>query len=308
MSHDAHHSDPPETSNPLIWTVGLIVAIAGLSFYFALNYDHGHVKGAGHGHIPAPASAGPVEPDHAALIANKGDDVLDAGASLFAKNCASCHGPKGDSNPTGMNPPPRNFAKEAFRNPNGGGPYGLYTVLSKGFNGMPAFPALTPEDRYALVHFVRERLVQPVNPDHYVADDAPDLKAKIPAPGGAGGPTVAPKDVKSPDQVYPLMAGIARANEAEARAFADWIARSVDGSEGVAGEILVDLSRKAGAAYLKHLAAAAHDGDAAAVKALLLAPPMGVHLPQAALMTADDLKLLTAQLRKAKPVASDGGN
>lgn len=308
MSHDAHHSDPPETSNPLIWTIGLVVAITGLSFYFALNYDRGHVKGAGHAAIPAPASAGPVEPDHAALIANMGDDVLDAGASLYAKNCASCHGPKGDTNPTGMNPAPRNFAKDAFANPNGGGPYGLYTVLSKGYNGMPAFPALSPEDRYALVHYVRERLVKPVNADHYLADDAAELKAKIPAAGGGGGPVIAPKDVKSPANIYPLMAGIARSGETEVRALREWIARSVDGSEGLVGEILVELNQRAGTAYLKQLAAAAQGGDADAVKGLLLAPPMGLSLPQAALMTADDLKLLTAQLRKAKPVASDGGN
>ena len=75
------------------------------------------------------------------------------GAALFADNCASCHGAKGEG-PSGafarLDPPPiaftdRDRARERSV-------FGLYQVISQGLEGtaMQSFAALPDEDRWAL--------------------------------------------------------------------------------------------------------------------------------------------------------------
>jgi mono/diheme cytochrome c family protein len=307
MSHDSHQPDAPERTNPVIWTIGLLVSISVLAFWFATNWSHGTTIGREHGMLPPSESAGPAEPNHAELIADRSEDVIDQGAVLFAKNCASCHGPQGNSNVANMNPAPRNFWQDAFNNPNGGGPYGLYTVLSKGFNGMPAFPSLKPEERYAVIHFVQERFVKPNNPDNYHEVDSPEVTAKIPAAGGEGsGPTVKPNLREVPEQSRPLMAAVAESATPVAAANEAWIARACDGAEGRAGRILKSLAHQRVDGYLAALAAAVSSDDRERVQVQLATPALGVALPEGALLTAAEFDHLYAQLRKAKPSASAG--
>jgi hypothetical protein len=160
--------------------------------------------------------------------------VLDEGAVLFGKNCAACHGPNGDSNPTNLSPAPRNLRSDAMKNPKGAGPYGLYTVLTSGYGGsMPAFPALSPEQRYALVHHIRETLITPANKDHYV-DDSDAVKKTIPAPGGGDSAPVVlgeaperfPERIEPKAPVLPLMAGTAAQADALRAELVAWAARA----------------------------------------------------------------------------------
>jgi len=78
---------------------------------------------------------------------------LGRGAALYAKNCASCHGGKGEG-PTGafaqLDPPPIAFAdRERARERS---LFGLYQVISQGLEGtaMQSFASLPEEDRWAL--------------------------------------------------------------------------------------------------------------------------------------------------------------
>lgn len=306
MSHDAHQQESAERSHPILWTLGLMVSAIGLCFYFAINYQKGVVVGRDHGTLPPSAAMGPVEPDHLALIANRSDDVLEKGGIVWAKNCASCHGPEGNANPTRLNPAPRNFWTDAFQNPHGGGAYGLYTVMSKGYNGMPAFPALSPEDRYAVVHYVRERFVKLHNPDNYL-EDTEGIVSTIPAAGGeAAGPTEPPPLRPVPQASYALLAGVAKASDSSAQAVAAWLGRAVDGAEGRTGDLLARIAASEASGYHLALARATVGNDREALKALVVTPPVGVSIRAGAQLTASEFDALFAQLRNAKPPTSAG--
>ena len=75
------------------------------------------------------------------------------GAALYAQNCASCHGPKGDGRgpmAVGLDPPPIDFTEtERARKRS---LFALYQVIDQGLEGtaMPSFAALPAEDRWAL--------------------------------------------------------------------------------------------------------------------------------------------------------------
>jgi high-affinity iron transporter len=78
---------------------------------------------------------------------------LARGAALYAQNCASCHGAKGEG-PAGafakLEPPPIAFAdRERARDRS---LFGLYQVISQGLEGtaMQSFASLPEEDRWAL--------------------------------------------------------------------------------------------------------------------------------------------------------------
>src|SRR5215210_8108954 len=78
---------------------------------------------------------------------------LQRGAKLYAENCASCHGGKGQG-PSGafarLDPPPIAFAdRERARERS---LFGLYQVISQGLEGtaMQSFAALPEDDRWAL--------------------------------------------------------------------------------------------------------------------------------------------------------------
>jgi len=99
-----------------------------------------------------------------ALAAKKGSPKpsaaeLKKGQALFNMNCAACHGEKGDGNgPAGavMNPKPRNFAKDAFKQ--GDHFDEVFKTISTGVPGtaMVAFGHLSEGDRKALAHWVRK--------------------------------------------------------------------------------------------------------------------------------------------------------
>lgn len=290
-------SQARERSHPLLWTLGLLASAGAIAWLFAQWLDIGrrHGRDAPPLALPQPAQAAV---DHHALIADRSEAVLERGQQLYARNCASCHGPEGDRNMTGSNPPPRNLRSEPYRAEWGGGPYGFYLTLTRGWGqGMPGFANLSPADRYAIAHFVRERWQR--GTPLYIADDPPAVAAQIPAPGAAGeGPRTPPHLVEQPADLHPLMAVVAR--EAEARAA--HIAARLAALEAAAGPELRPLLpplRQAPAAWLERLAAAAERGDEAAVQALLAgdgAPPALTLAP--APQRADLARLL---LRLAAP-------
>ena len=85
-------------------------------------------------------------------------EAIARGAELFAQNCVSCHGPKGEGNgPAGQNlsPRPRNLVEGHWKY--GGTRLGLMQVLKNGSpgTGMQSYSYLAMNDRWSLVHFVR---------------------------------------------------------------------------------------------------------------------------------------------------------
>ncbi|MFO0726249.1 MAG: cytochrome c [Myxococcota bacterium] len=92
------------------------------------------------------------------------DEVMEKGRRVFVANCAPCHGDKGDgAGPVGvaLNPRPRDFGKEAFKQ--GNSTEQIFKTISQGVPGtmMVAWPQLSEADRWAAAHFVTTMLPKP---------------------------------------------------------------------------------------------------------------------------------------------------
>jgi len=125
----------------------------------------------------------PVDP---ATVLEPTPALLARGKTLFAQNCAACHGPagRGDGPAAGaLNPKPRHF-DEAAGWKNGATRAGIYKTLQAGVpgSGMVAYDYLPPKDRMALVHFVRS-----LGSFDHGTDDAAALKALSEAFASKGG-------------------------------------------------------------------------------------------------------------------------
>ena len=105
------------------------------------------------------------------------------GAALYADNCASCHGAKGEG-PSGafarLDPPPIAFADRARASERS--PFGLYQVISQGLEGtaMQSFAALPAEDRWALAFHVGSLAYGDVERGRRIWRDDPAFRQLVP--------------------------------------------------------------------------------------------------------------------------------
>lgn len=113
------------------------------------------------------------------VISAASAELVEKGKTLFQTSCASCHGETGQGNGPGgvaLNPPPRNFTStEGWKN----SPLlsGIYKTLEEGIvgSGMISYNFLTPGDRFALAHYIRETFVK------NAPKDTPDQLAMLDA-------------------------------------------------------------------------------------------------------------------------------
>jgi cytochrome c5 len=102
--------------------------------------------------------------DHAALIQKWDAQSLARGEKLYAAVCITCHGTPEQQ---GTLPTSRAFWKEPFKN--GSDPFSLYKTIGQGLNQMPPQLWMTPEQRYDVVHYLREAFLKKHNPKEYFA-------------------------------------------------------------------------------------------------------------------------------------------
>jgi mono/diheme cytochrome c family protein len=98
-------------------------------------------------------------PAGAAGAPQKTPELLERGRASFERNCSACHGDKGAGDgiaAAALNPRPRNFATERFKN--GSRPAQIFETLKKGVPGsaMVPFTNLPEEERWALAYWVAE--------------------------------------------------------------------------------------------------------------------------------------------------------
>ncbi|MDK9699105.1 MAG: c-type cytochrome [bacterium] len=154
-----------ETTHPVLWFLLTAIAVAVVTVIFLRGFQQGVKVGANTPPDSLRKADAPVGPDFRKLrIATP--EVVAKGKQLFATNCVSCHGAegKGDGPKSAeLNPKPRNYQTEQFKN--GNAPLKLAATLQKGLGQMPAFPLMPVEDRFAIVHFVRTLIPNPTDDD-----------------------------------------------------------------------------------------------------------------------------------------------
>lgn len=107
---------------------------------------------------------------------DRDEKYLDEGQRLYEINCTSCHSKDGISPP--LNPLSRMFTRHEMEN--GGDPLGMFQTITYGFRNMMPSPQLNPEERYKVIHYIRERIIRKHAPELYVpvgpnyADSMPD--------------------------------------------------------------------------------------------------------------------------------------
>ncbi len=82
--------------------------------------------------------------------------------TIYRSTCYSCHG---NNEQPGSLPDSKKFWSDTFRN--GNDPYSMYQTISRGFGLMPPQLQLAPEEKYAVIAFIREELIKPHNPQEY---------------------------------------------------------------------------------------------------------------------------------------------
>ena len=215
------HESKPEVSNPVLWTVALLVFTIATACWFGYWLNKGKTHGLSNPHPAKSGGAVKGVPDHAALIKDMSPDVLARGKELYMANCVACHGSKG----VPVIPSARNFVADAFKNDAHGAkahPWSMFDTLTNGYNGgaMPPQGHIAVEDRYAIVHFVRETFVKEANASQYVTIDEA-LTADFPAPAvasGEAGPT-GPHPRSLPVTI-PVYAVLAQTSEKTAASYA----------------------------------------------------------------------------------------
>ncbi len=100
--------------------------------------------------------------DHAALIGQWDEQTLAMGEELYKIRCASCHG---TIEHKGSMPASLRFASGKFKN--GNDPYRLYQTLTHGFGMMIPQRWMVPQQKYAVIQYVREHFVKRHNPSEY---------------------------------------------------------------------------------------------------------------------------------------------
>ncbi len=119
--------------------------------------------------------------DHAGLIDSLDTESFQRGEAIYSRLCINCHGThdKPGSLPTSLR-----FASGKFKN--GSSPYAIYQTLTRGFGMMVAQTWMVPQQKYDVIHYIREAYLKRHNPTQYV-EITPEFLASLPR-GTSRGP------------------------------------------------------------------------------------------------------------------------
>ncbi|MCG8652757.1 MAG: c-type cytochrome, partial [Pirellulales bacterium] len=102
--------------------------------------------------------------DHAGMIEDLGRENYRRGQAIYQRLCVNCHGThdKPGSLPTSLK-----FATGQFKN--GSDPYTMYQTLTRGFGMMQPQTWMVPQQKYDVIHYIRQAYLKGDNPSQYFA-------------------------------------------------------------------------------------------------------------------------------------------
>ena len=108
--------------------------------------------------------------DHAGMIAELGPDNYRNGQQIYDRLCVNCHGTQ---DTPGSLPTSLRFASGRFKN--GSDPYTMYQTLTRGFGMMQPQTWMVPQQKYDVIHYIREAYLKPYNASQYFVVTTPWL-------------------------------------------------------------------------------------------------------------------------------------
>ncbi|MFO0868095.1 MAG: DUF6797 domain-containing protein [Pirellulales bacterium] len=105
--------------------------------------------------------------DHAGIIRSWNNAAFERGEKLYQRVCANCHG---TVETPGSLPTSLRFAAGQFKN--GSDPLAMYRTLTRGFGLMAPQTWMVPQQKYDVIHYIRETYLRPHNPSQFVAVDS----------------------------------------------------------------------------------------------------------------------------------------
>ena len=123
------------------------------------------------------------EIDHAGMLASLNNDSFKRGEAIYNRLCINCHG---THDRPGSLPTSLRFATGKFKN--GSDPFTMYQTLTRGFGMMVPQMWMVPQQKYDVIHYIREAYLKEHNPTQYFAPqeaylaNLPEGKSRGPAP------------------------------------------------------------------------------------------------------------------------------
>ena len=129
----------------------------------------------------AMSSEGDINLDHSGFISEWDKESMKRGEAIYQRVCQNCHGTISEP---GSLPTSLRFAEGRFKY--GSDPYSMYQTLSHGGGMMLPQTWMVPQQKYDVIHFIREHFLRRHNPtQYYLVKD--DYLASLPS-GDSRGP------------------------------------------------------------------------------------------------------------------------
>ncbi len=119
--------------------------------------------------------------DHAGMMRDWNEESFERGEKVYTGLCANCHG---TLTAPGSLATALRFAEGKFKN--GADPYSMYQTLTRGAGLMLPQTWMVPEQKYDVIHYLREQFLRAHNPSQYV-DLSEEYLAGLPT-GSERGP------------------------------------------------------------------------------------------------------------------------
>jgi putative heme-binding domain-containing protein len=104
------------------------------------------------------------EIDHEGMIAALDAESLTRGETIYERVCINCHG---TADKLGTMPTSLRFATGKFKS--GGDPFRMYQTLTYGYGMMAPQTWMVPQQKYDVIHYIREAYLKKSNPTQYVS-------------------------------------------------------------------------------------------------------------------------------------------